>query len=245
MTRERLDQALVQHSLAPSKSKAQALIEGGFVLVNGAPARKSSQSVNASDVIEVTGQDHPWVSRGGMKLAHAIEHFALDVSGAVALDVGASTGGFTDVLLHHGAQKVFAVDVGTDQLHAKLRADARVVALEQTNARDLDETLITQAPDVIVCDASFISLEKVLPAALALARDGAQLVTLIKPQFEVGKERLSKSGVVKDEAQHAEVCEQVRGWLSAQGWHVRGLTESPIFGPKGNKEFLLWAQKSC
>jgi 23S rRNA (cytidine1920-2'-O)/16S rRNA (cytidine1409-2'-O)-methyltransferase len=245
MTQGRLDHALVGRQLAPSKSKAQALIEGGCVQINGVVARKSSKSVSVSDIIEVTAQDHPWVSRGGLKLAHALAYFKLNVSGAVALDVGTSTGGFTDVLLQNGAQKVFAVDVGTDQLHASLRANARVVAHEQTNARDLNAELISEPIDIIVCDASFISLEKVLPAALALARDGAQLITLSKPQVEVGKERLGKGGVVKDVAQHAQVCEHIEGWIVSQGWHARGLTESPIFGPKGNKEFLLWAQKSC
>jgi len=180
--------------------------------------------------LAVRGQDHPWVSRGGLKLAHG-------------LDVGASTGGFTDVLLTHGAAKVYAVDVGHGQLAWKLRQDPRVVVLEKTNARYLDRTLVPEPVDLVVCDASFISLTLVLPAALALAKPGARLVALIKPQFEVGKGEVGKGGVVRDPAQHSAVCEKIAGWLAGQGWTVLGLAESPITGPEGNREFLVAAAK--
>lgn len=240
----RLDQAIVDRALAGSKSKAQQMITQGGVQVNGAMARKASQQVSENDVVEIVHDACPWVSRGGLKLAHALAHFNANVSGMLALDVGASTGGFTDVLLTHGAAKVYAVDVGSDQLHEKLRADSRVLSLEQLNARGLTEQQIPEPIDVIVCDASFISLEKVLPAALGLARRNAQLITLIKPQFEVGKQRLGKGGVVKDEALHEEVCLQVNKWITQLGWQVKGVTKSPVVGPKGNKEFLLYAIKS-
>jgi 23S rRNA (cytidine1920-2'-O)/16S rRNA (cytidine1409-2'-O)-methyltransferase len=189
------------------------------------------------------GQDHPWVSRGGLKLAHGLGSFAIDPAGCLCLDVGASTGGFTDVLLSRGAAKVYAVDVGHGQLAWKLRTDPRVVVLEKTNARHLDRALIPEPVDLVVCDASFISLTLVLPAALALAKPDARLVALIKPQFEVGKGEVGKGGVVRDPAQHEAVCAKIRGWLEAQGWRVLGLTESPITGPEGNREFLIAAAK--
>jgi 23S rRNA (cytidine1920-2'-O)/16S rRNA (cytidine1409-2'-O)-methyltransferase len=192
----------------------------------------------------VRGPDHPWVSRGGIKLAHALDHFAIDVSGANALDIGASTGGFTDVLLQRGAKHVHAVDVGHGQLAWKLRQDARVSVLERVNARHLTRREIPEPPDLIVCDASFISLTVVLPAAFALAAPSARLVALVKPQFEVGRGRVGKGGVVRDPALHREVCEGIATWLEAQaGWHVEGVTESPIRGPEGNVEFLLFAQR--
>jgi 23S rRNA (cytidine1920-2'-O)/16S rRNA (cytidine1409-2'-O)-methyltransferase len=183
------------------------------------------------------------VSRGGIKLAHAVGHFALDVTDAVALDIGASTGGFTDVLLSKGATRVYAVDVGHGQLAWKLRQDTRVVVLERVNARYLTAEQVPEPIDIVVCDASFIGLETVLPAALALAKPSAQLVALIKPQFEVGSSRVGKGGVVRDAALHREVCERIAAWLSERGWSVVGIVESPIRGPEGNIEFLIHARR--
>jgi 23S rRNA (cytidine1920-2'-O)/16S rRNA (cytidine1409-2'-O)-methyltransferase len=194
--------------------------------------------------LEVRRKDHPWVSRGGIKLDHGLTHFGFDVTGAVALDVGSSTGGFTDVLLSRGAAKVFAVDVGTNQLAWKLRQDARVVVHEQTNARNLDASIIPERVDVVVCDASFISLAKVLEAPLKLAKPGAKLVALIKPQFEAGREEVGKGGVVRDPTVHERVCVEARAWVVSQGWTVLGITPSPITGPEGNVEFLLGAEKA-
>lgn len=239
----RLDQLLVDRGLAESKTKAQALILSGNVLIGTQRADKPGHQVKADADVVVKGQEHPWVSRGGMKLDHALGAFAIDVAGFTAIDVGASTGGFTDVLLSRGAAKVFAVDVGHGQLAWKLRSDERVVVMEKTNARHLTPDLIPDAIDLIVCDASFIGLQTVLPAALVLAQPGAQLVTLIKPQFEVGKEQVGKGGVVRDDALHLEVCERISAWLTGIGWHVKGLTTSPITGPAGNVEFLLWASR--
>jgi 23S rRNA (cytidine1920-2'-O)/16S rRNA (cytidine1409-2'-O)-methyltransferase len=185
------------------------------------------------------------VSRGGLKLARAIEHFAIDPTGLTALDIGASTGGFTDVLLAHGTAKVHAVDVGRGQLAWKLQQDPRVVVHDGTNARYLTRAQIPDPIDIVTCDASFIGLETILPAPLALTAETAQLVTLIKPQFEAGAGRVGKGGVVRDPAIHREVCDRVAEWIAAQpGWHVVGLTESPITGPAGNKEFLIYARKS-
>ena len=193
--------------------------------------------------LEVRGRDHPWVSRGGIKLAHALAHFSLDPAGAVAMDIGSSTGGFTDVLLQKGVAHVFAVDSGTNQLAWSLRQDARVTVLEQTNARLLTAEMIDRSCDWVVCDASFISLAKVLEVPLALAAPRCTLVALIKPQFEVGREEVGKGGVVRDPALHRRVCDEVRIWLEAGGWQVLGITESPITGPKGNVEFLIAAQR--
>ncbi len=198
----------------------------------------------AETPIEIKGRDHPWVSRGGLKLVHALDHFSIDPTGAVALDIGASTGGFTDVLLARGARRVYAVDVGYGQLAAKLRSDPRVVLLERMNARNLTRSEVPEPVDIVVCDASFIGLEVVLPAPLALASDHARLVALIKPQFEVGKGRVGKGGVVRDPVLRREVCDRIVGWLNAQpGWRVEGLTESPILGAEGNKEFLVYARR--
>ncbi|MEA3057649.1 MAG: rRNA (cytidine1920-2-O)/16S rRNA (cytidine1409-2-O)-methyltransferase [Sphingomonadales bacterium] len=193
--------------------------------------------------LEVRGKDHPWVSRGGIKLDHGLTHFGFDVTGAVALDVGSSTGGFTDVLLSRGAAKVYAVDVGTNQLAWKLRQDDRVVVLEQTNARYLTAQQVPEPVDIVVCDASFIGLAKVLEAPLQLVKPGARLVALIKPQFEAGREEVGKGGVVRDVTVHERVCAEAKGWVEAQGWHVLGVTPSPITGPEGNVEFLLGAVK--
>ena len=194
--------------------------------------------------LEVRGKDHPWVSRGGIKLAHGLDFFGFDVTGAVALDVGSSTGGFTDVLLSRGAAKVYAVDVGTNQLAWKLRQDSRVVVLEQTNARHLTSEEIPEAIDIITCDASFISLSKVLETPLKFAKAGATLVALVKPQFEAGREEVGKGGVVRDPAVHERVCAAAVEWVASQGWRVLGVTESPITGPEGNVEFLLGARKN-
>lgn len=240
----RLDQALVARGLADSRSKAQALIMAGLVVVGDKRVDKAGTLIADDLPILVKGQDHPWVSRGGLKLAAALEQFHLDPTGAVAVDVGASTGGFTHVLLHHGAAQVYAVDVGHGQLAWSIRQDPKVVVLERTNARHLTAEQIPQAPDWVVCDASFIGLQTVLPAALELAKSGAVLVALIKPQFEVGKGRVGKGGVVRDPALHEEVCRQVKDWLNAlPQWRVVGLCDSPITGPDGNREFLIVARK--
>jgi 23S rRNA (cytidine1920-2'-O)/16S rRNA (cytidine1409-2'-O)-methyltransferase len=205
---------------------------------------KAGEMLAEDAPMEVRGKDHPWVSRGGIKLDHGLTQFGFDVTGAVALDVGSSTGGFTDVLLSRGAAKVYAVDVGTNQLAWKLRQDPRVVIHEQTNARYLDVNIIPEAVDIVVCDASFIGLAKVLETPLTLARPGARLVALIKPQFEAGREEIGKGGVVRDPAVHERVCAEAEAWVTSQGWKVLGVTPSPITGPEGNVEFLLGAQKT-
>lgn len=194
--------------------------------------------------LEVRGKDHPWVSRGGIKLDHGLAHFGFDVTDAVALDVGSSTGGFTDVLLSRGAAKVYAVDVGTNQLAWRLRQDPRVIVREQTNARNLDRSIVPEPVDIVVCDASFIGIAKVLEAPLRLARPGAKLVALIKPQFEARREEIGKGGVVRDAAVHARVVAEARTWVESRGWAVLGIVSSPITGPEGNVEFLLGAEKT-
>jgi 23S rRNA (cytidine1920-2'-O)/16S rRNA (cytidine1409-2'-O)-methyltransferase len=239
----RADQLLVSRGLAESRTRAQALIMAGAVFSGEKKLAKPGDIVAEDAPLEVRGKDHPWVSRGGIKLAHGLDHFGFDVSGAVALDVGSSTGGFTDVLLSRGAAKVYAVDVGTNQLAWKLRQDARVVVLEQTNARYLTSDQVSEPVDIVVCDASFISLAKVLEAPLKLAKLGAKLVALIKPQFEAGREEVGKGGVVRDPAVHERVCAETRTWVEFQGWTVLGVTPSPITGPEGNVEFLLGAEK--
>ena len=239
--KHRADQLLVDRGLVESRSKAQALILAGLVYSGERKIEKAGQPLAEDSALEVRGKDHPWVSRGGIKLAHALEHFGWDVTGDVALDVGSSTGGFTHVLLEKGAAKVYAVDVGTNQLAWKLRQDPRVVVHEQTNARYLGKEIIPEPVDLIVCDASFISLSKVLDKALDLARKGGRLVALVKPQFEAGRSEIGKGGVVRDTAVHDRVCAAVADWLTARGWRVEGLTTSPITGPEGNVEFLLAA----
>ncbi len=247
----RLDQALVERGLAESRSRAQALILAGHVYLGEAKLTKAGQAVAADAAITVRGRDHPWVSRGGIKLAHALDHFGLDPSGVVAMDIGSSTGGFTDVLLHHGAGHVLAIDSGTNQLAWKLRSDPRVTVMEQTSARVLTAAMIDAATTAkglapvtwVVCDASFIGLQKVLEVPLALAARPTRLVALIKPQFEVGRGEVGKGGVVRDPALHARVCDAVRDWLAGEGWHVDGVVESPITGPEGNVEFLISAQR--
>ena len=244
MAKVRADQLLVTRELAESRTRAQALILAGAVFSGEKRVAKAGDLLADDAPLEIRGRDHPWVSRGGTKLDHGLTHFGFDVTSAVALDVGASTGGFTDVLLSRGAAKVYAVDVGTNQLAWKLRQDPRVVVHEQTNARILDEAIVPEQVDVVVCDASFISLTKVLPAALALARPGATLVALIQPQFEAGREEVGKGGVVRDPAVHQRVCAAASTWVETQGWTVVGVTESPITGPEGNVEFLLGAIKN-
>ncbi len=244
--KRRLDALLVERGLAESRARAQALVLAGLVWSDGKRLDKPGTSLAADRPLELRGREHPWVSRGGVKLAHALDHFAIEPTGRVALDIGASTGGFTDVLLARGAQRVYAVDVGHGQLAWKLRQDPRVIVLERRNARHLTRADIPEPVDLVTCDASFISLATVLPAALALAAPAARLVALIKPQFEVGKSRVGKGGVVRDAALHREVCASVTAWLDAQpGWHVVGLTESPIRGPDGNVEFLICAQRQA
>jgi 23S rRNA (cytidine1920-2'-O)/16S rRNA (cytidine1409-2'-O)-methyltransferase len=205
---------------------------------------KAGEMLAEDAAVEVRGKDHPWVSRGGIKLDHGLTHFRFDVTGAVALDVGSSTGGFTDVLLNRGAANVYAVDVGTNQLAWKLRQDPRVIVHEQTNARTLDGSIIPEPVDMVVCDASFISLSKVLESPLKLAKAGAKLVALIKPQFEAGREEVGRGGVVRDPAVHERVCAEAKAWVESQGWAVLGITPSPITGPEGNVEFLLGAEKN-
>lgn len=241
--KKRLDTLLVERGLVETRARAQALILAGAVWSGDKKLDKAGVAVSDEIPLELKTRDHPWVSRGGIKLAHALEHFAIDVAGAIALDIGASTGGFTDVLLSRGAARVYAVDVGHGQLAWKLRQDPRVVVRERLNARNLTATDVPEGPDIVVCDASFIGLETVLPTALARAKPQAMLVALIKPQFEVGKERVGKRGVVRDPVLHREVCERIAQWLDSIGWHVEGIAESPIRGPEGNVEFLIHARR--
>jgi 23S rRNA (cytidine1920-2'-O)/16S rRNA (cytidine1409-2'-O)-methyltransferase len=243
--KRRVDTLLVERGLAESRTRAQALVLAGLVWSNGRRLDKPGTSVAIDTPLEVHGREHPWVSRGGIKLAHALDRFAVHPAGAVALDIGASTGGFTDVLLARGARRVYAVDVGHGQLAWKLRQDERVVVLERMNARHLTPEQIPEAPDLVVCDASFISLTIVLPSALGLAAPSARLIALIKPQFEVGKSMVEKGGVVRDPALHRDVCDRIAAWIEAQPeWHVEGITESPIQGPEGNIEFLVSARRA-
>lgn len=243
-TKQRADTALVERGLVESRAKAQALIMAGKVFSGERRIEKPGQPVAENAALTVKGQDHPWVSRGGIKLAAGLDHFEIDPTGLTCLDIGASTGGFTDVLLANGAAKVYAVDVGHGQLAWKLRQDPRVVVLERTNARHLTGEQVPEPIDLLVCDASFIGLRTLLLAPLALARPGARLIALIKPQFEVGKERVGKGGVVRDPTLHREVCETIEAWLNGlPDWHVLGVIESPITGPEGNKEFLIGAQR--
>lgn len=239
----RLDHLLVERGLVETRSRAQAMIMAGNVYSDTKRLDKSGQQVKADIPIEIKGQDHPWVSRGGLKLEKGLKEFGVDVTGKTCIDVGASTGGFSDVLLAGGAAKVYAVDVGTGQLAWKLRKDERVVVMEKTNARHLTNEDISEPLDMVVCDASFIGLETVLPAALSLAQPGAHVIALIKPQFEVGKGRVGKGGVVREPELHQEVCDRIEAWLDGlEGWSVKGITQSPIKGPEGNIEFLICGQ---
>ncbi len=241
----RVDQLLVERALAQSRSRAAALVMAGHVMIGDKKASKPGQQVAHDADITLIGKDHPWVSRGGIKLAHALEEFGIEVAGVVAMDVGSSTGGFTDVLLTNGAARVYAVDSGTNQLAWKLRSDDRVIVHEQTSARILTDVHIPEAIGIIVCDASFIGLSKVLERPLTFAQAGAQLIALIKPQFEAGREEVGKGGVIRDAKVHKRVCDEIQAWLVERGWQVKGLTTSPITGPKGNVEFLVWAEKQA
>ncbi len=240
--RTRADQLLVDRGLAESRSRAQALIMAGKVFSGERRVAKAGETLPTDSPLEVRGQDHPWVSRGGLKLEHALAHFGLSPAGRVCLDVGASTGGFTDVLLAHGARMVHSVDVGHGQLAWKLRSDTRVIVHEKTNARYLTREVIPDEIEALVCDASFIGLATVLPAPLALCVSGAWAVALIKPQFEAGPEAVGSKGVVREPAVHRAVCQRIEAWWTAlPGWHPVGITESPITGPEGNREFLIAA----
>ena len=242
--KQRVDQLLVARGLADTRSRAQALVMAGLVLSGTRRIDKPSVMLEAEAPLTVRGKEHPWVSRGGVKLARALGHFGIEPAGMICLDIGASTGGFTQVLLARGAAKVYAVDVGHGQLDWSLRQDARVVVLERVNARHLSREHVPEPVDLFVCDASFIGLRTVLPAPLALAKPRALLVALIKPQFEAGPERVGKGGIVRDPGVHAEVCATIRDWLAAEpGWSVLGLVESPIEGADGNKEFLIAARR--
>jgi 23S rRNA (cytidine1920-2'-O)/16S rRNA (cytidine1409-2'-O)-methyltransferase len=239
----RLDQLLVARGLAESRSRAKAAIEAGGVTVDGAPAKAASQAV-PEDAVVTYADAHRWVGRGALKLDHALGLWPVAVKGRTVLDVGASTGGFTEVCLERGATQVFAVDVGSGQMHARVAADPRVVNLEQTDARDLTPALIPEPPQLIVCDASFIGLAKVLPAALSLGAPDADLITLVKPQFEMeSRGDVGRGGVVRDVEARQAALDRVSGWLEAQGWGVRAVAESPITGGDGNVEFLLWARR--
>ncbi|UAK22824.1 TlyA family RNA methyltransferase [Sphingomonas nostoxanthinifaciens] len=237
----RADQLLVDRGLAESRTRAQALILAGLVYAGERKLAKAGEQIDAAMPLDVRGRDHPWVSRGGIKLDHALTHFDWDVTGAVAMDVGSSTGGFTDVLLTRGAARVYAIDSGTNQLAWKLRTDDRVIVHERTNARNLTAVEIPEPIDLIVCDASFIGLAKVLERPLTFSTPAARLVALVKPQFEAGRDEIGKGGVVRDPAVHARVCDEAAAWVAAQGWAVVGIERSPITGPEGNVEFLLAA----
>jgi 23S rRNA (cytidine1920-2'-O)/16S rRNA (cytidine1409-2'-O)-methyltransferase len=243
LIKRRADQLLVDRGLAESRQRAQALILAGLVYSGERRIEKAGETIADETPLAVRGRDHPWVSRGGIKLAHALDHFAIDVAGLVALDIGASTGGFTDVLLARGAARVHAVDVGRAQLAWKLRQDARVIVHEGVNARYLTAVEIPEPVDIVTCDASFIGLATVLPAGLALAKSRAMLVALVKPQFEAGPKAVGRGGVVRDPAVHRRVCDAAAIWVASQGWTVVGISESPIEGPAGNREFLLYARR--
>lgn len=244
MAKKRVDQLLVERGLVESRSRAQAYIMAGNVYSAEQKIQKPGQQVKEEIPLEVRSKEHPWVSRGGLKLVKGLEEFGIDVTGRTVIDVGASTGGFTDVCLEAGATKVYAVDVGHGQLAWKIRSDDRVIVLEKTNARYLTTEQIPDAPDLIVCDASFIGLQTVLPSSMALAAKGCILIALIKPQFEVGRGMVGKGGVVRDPDLHKQVCDKIENWITndMEGWRVIGMTESPIKGPEGNVEFLIGAR---
>lgn len=242
--KQRADLLLVERGLSESRTRAQAAIMAGTVFSGERRIDKAGETLAVDSPLEVRGPEHPWVSRGALKLVRALDHFGIDPAGLVCLDVGASTGGFTEVLLTRGAATVVAVDVGRGQLAWTLREDTRVLVLEGRNARGLTADDLPAPADLIVCDASFIGLEKVLATPLTLAARRCTLVALIKPQFQLGREAVGKGGIVRDPARHAEACDQVRAWLGAQpGWTIDGIIESPISGAKGNKEFLIAAQR--
>ena len=237
-TRMRIDRFLVDRGLSESREKAARLILAGQVLVDGVRVDKVGAMVAVTAEVEVQGRS-PFVSRGGEKLQHALDHFGVDARGRIAIDVGASTGGFTDCLLQRGATRVYAVDVGASQLDEKLRRDPRVVVMEQTNARALDARLFEERPSLAVIDVAFISLEKVLPSVFGVLTPRGETLALVKPQFEVGREAVGKGGVVRDPALHHSVITRLARYSVIRGWHVRGVTASPLRGPKGNREFFL------
>jgi len=239
VAKERLDKLLISRGLAASRERARALILAGRVLVADQVVDKAGTLVSDDASLRLRGEDIPYVSRGGVKLAGGLEAFPIKVSGVVAIDVGASTGGFTDCLLQRGARRVYAVDVGYGQLDWRLREDDRVVNMERTNIRHLTPEMLPERPTLAVIDASFISLEKVLPPTLALLAPTADVVALIKPQFEVGKGAVGKGGVVRDADQHTAVIEKIRVFCEELGCSVLGVSESPLLGPKGNREFLI------
>ena len=239
-SRMRADRLLVERGLFESRAKAQAAIEAGLVVANDTVVRKPSEEIPL-DAHVVASPAHPYVSRGGLKLVAALDRFKFDPKGRVCLDVGASTGGFTDVLLQRGAARVYAIDVGHGQLHASLRGRPDVVSLEETDIRTLSSDRFEKAPDLVTIDVSFISLKQVLPAALALAHKPAQLIALIKPQFEAGRSALKK-GVVRDAAIRQAVCDDLTTFVASLGWNVLGIIPSPIEGGDGNVEFLLGAE---
>ncbi len=242
--RLRIDHLLVERDPLLTRTRAQSLVMAGAVYAGSRRIEKPGELIAADSAIEVRKPDHPWVSRGGVKLDHALRHFAIDVAGWIALDLGASTGGFVDVLIARGAAHVYAVDVGRGQLAWSLRRSSRVTVLERTNARALDAALIPEAPAIVVADLSFISLKLALPPALSLAASGGRLVALIKPQFEAGRDRVGKGGIVRDGSVHQEVCHDIRTWLGdVMGWCADGIVESPIRGAGGNREFLIAARK--
>jgi 23S rRNA (cytidine1920-2'-O)/16S rRNA (cytidine1409-2'-O)-methyltransferase len=245
LKKERIDKLLVDRGLVASRERARALILAGAVLVDEQVVDKAGAQIAREAEIRLKGEDIPFVSRGGLKLAKGLDAFSLDVRERIAIDVGASTGGFTDCLLQRGASKVYAVDVGYGQLAWSLRTDPRVVNLERTNIRNLRGEDLPETPDLAVIDASFISLSIVLPATLSLLAPAAIIVALIKPQFEVGKGAVGKGGVVRDAEQHDQVVSKIRTLAEQLGCHVVGVTESPILGPKGNKEFLICLQKGA
>lgn len=245
MTKARADQLVYDRGLAETRTRAQALILAGLVFSGERKIEKAGQLLVSDAPLEVRGRDHPWVSRGGIKLAHGLDHFDWDVGATVAIDVGSSTGGFTDVLLSRGAARVFAVDSGTNQLAWKLREDPRVVVLERTSARVLTAAHIGEPIDLVVCDASFIGLAKVLDRPLQFAKPEARVMALIKPQFEAGHHEVGKGGVVRDPQIHDRVCAEVADWLTGAGWRVEGVVPSPITGPEGNVEFLIAAVRGA
>ena len=244
MVKKRLDMALVEQGFAPSRSRAQAMIGDGIVCINGTTAIKANQSVQGDDTITLSENDHPWVSRAGLKLAHAIDCFDIQIQDKICLDIGASTGGFTHVLHHHGARCIYAVDVGTDQLHLSLKNHPHIHNIQQTDARYLTANHIPDPVDIIVCDASFISLQKILPIPLTFAKTGTVLIALIKPQFQLDKQSIGRGGIVKDTTLHQKACHEFTDFLTDQNWQIKSITNSPITGSDGNREFLCYAIKN-
>jgi 23S rRNA (cytidine1920-2'-O)/16S rRNA (cytidine1409-2'-O)-methyltransferase len=240
----RLDQYLVERGEFESRARAQAAIRDGVVIVNGVVAGKPAARISGADIVKVGAGGNPYVSRGGLKLAAALDAFGVDPAGRICLDLGASTGGFSDVLLRRGAAKVYAVDVGVGQLHQRLHGEARLVNLEKTHARDLTVDLVPEAIDLVVCDVSFIGLRKALPPAFALCAAAAEIVALIKPQFELGPEKIGKGGIVRAGENEIEaLCDEIRQWFVEAGWRPRGIIGSPIAGGDGNREYLIAATR--